>query len=159
MPAVGRDIAHDSAVTHVTGESIFLDDVAPMPGELLAGIVPSPVAHGRVKRLDLSGCLDVPGVVAVMTHRDVARHKLLRPVVKDEHLIVERESVFLGQRWRSRSDSATLFTRALPRRQMGSCAVLIESDASSVLTDADGGCVSGFGARREGPNRASLTDQ
>ena len=41
MASVGKDIAHDSAVTHVTGESVFLDDLPPLAGELLAGIVPS----------------------------------------------------------------------------------------------------------------------
>src|SRR6478672_2523308 len=97
MPAVGKDIAHDSAVTHVTGESIFLDDLPPLAGELLAGIVPSPVAHGRVRRLDLSAALRVPGIVAVITHRDVPGHNRFGPAVKDELLLVEEEAVFLGQ--------------------------------------------------------------
>src|SRR3954464_8356553 len=97
MAAVGKDIAHDSAVTHVTGESIFLDDLPPLADELLAGIVPSPVAHGRVRRLDLSGALHVPGVVAAVTHRDVPGHKRLGAAVKDELLLVEDEAVFLGQ--------------------------------------------------------------
>jgi xanthine dehydrogenase large subunit len=97
MAAVGKDIAHDSAVTHVTGESIFLDDLSPLAGELLAGIVPSPVAHGRVRRLDLTAALRVRGVVAILTHRDVPGHNLFGPAVKDELLLVEDEAVFLGQ--------------------------------------------------------------
>src|SRR5687768_17827156 len=98
MTSVGKDIPHDSAVTHVTGESIFLDDLPPLAGELLAGIVPSPVAHGRVKRLDLSAVLRVPGVAAVMTHSDIPGHNLFGAGgVKDELLLVEEEAVFLGQ--------------------------------------------------------------
>src|ERR1700722_11514182 len=97
MPSVGKDIAHDSAVTHVTGESIFLDDLAPLPGELLAGILPSPVAHGTIKRLDLSATRATPGVIAVLTAPDVPGHNLFGPAIKDELLLVQDEAVFLGQ--------------------------------------------------------------
>jgi xanthine dehydrogenase large subunit len=97
MPSVGKDIPHDSAKTHVTGQSQFLDDVAPLAGELLATIVPSPFAHARLRRLDLSPALKIPGVAAVLTHRDIPGHNLFGPAVKDELLLVEDEAVFLGQ--------------------------------------------------------------
>ena len=77
MASIGKDIAHDSAVTHVTGESIFLDDVPPMAGELLAGIVPFPLAHGKLKRLDLSATRAIAGVSSVLTAADVPGHNLL----------------------------------------------------------------------------------
>jgi xanthine dehydrogenase large subunit len=97
MGSVGKDIAHDSAAGHVSGESIFLDDLAPLDSELLAGIVPSPLAHGRLRRLDLSAALAVPGVAAILTHRDIPGHKLFGASCRDERLIVEDEAVFLGQ--------------------------------------------------------------
>ena len=97
MPVIGKDIAHDSAVTHVTGESVFLDDMPPLAGELLAGIVPFPLAHGKLKALDLSDALAVPGVAAILTATDIPGHNLFGPAVKDELLIVEDEAVFLGQ--------------------------------------------------------------
>jgi xanthine dehydrogenase large subunit len=97
MASIGKDIAHDSAVTHVTGESIFLDDLPPLGGELLAGIIPFPLAHGKLKRLDLSESLKVPGVVSILTSKDVPGHNLFGPAVKDELLLVESEAVFLGQ--------------------------------------------------------------
>jgi xanthine dehydrogenase large subunit len=97
MPSIGKDIAHDSAITHVTGESIFLDDLPALPGELLAGIVPSPVAHGWIKRLDLSATRATPGVKAVLIASDVPGHNLFGPAVKDELLLVEDQAVFLGQ--------------------------------------------------------------
>jgi xanthine dehydrogenase large subunit len=97
MPSVGQDIPHDSAVTHVTGGSMFLDDAAPLVGELIVGIVPSPVAHGRVRKLDLSAARAVPGVACVLTHKDVPGHNRFGPAVKDEDLLVEELAVFLGQ--------------------------------------------------------------
>ncbi|HUB24335.1 MAG TPA: molybdopterin cofactor-binding domain-containing protein, partial [Tepidisphaeraceae bacterium] len=97
MSSVGKDIAHDSAALHVAGKSQFLDDLPPLAGELVAGIVPSPVAHGRVKSLDISAALRVPGVAAVLTHRDLPGHNIFGAAVKDELLLVEDEAVFLGQ--------------------------------------------------------------
>jgi len=97
MGVIGKDIAHESAVTHVTGESVFLDDIAPLSGELVAGIIPSPFAHGRLIRLDLSKSKSIPGVVAILTHRDIPGHNLFGPAIKDELLLVESEAVFLGQ--------------------------------------------------------------
>jgi xanthine dehydrogenase large subunit len=94
---VGKDIPHDSAVTHVTGESMFIDDMPPLSGELLAGIVPSPLAHGKVRRLDVSAAAKLPGVVAILTHRDIPGHNLFGAAIKDELLLVEDEAVFLGQ--------------------------------------------------------------
>lgn len=97
MASVGKDIAHDSAVTHVTGESVFLDDLPPLAGELVAGIIPCPVAHGRVRKLDLSEVAKLPGVVTVMTHAHVPGHNFFGASVKDELLLVEDQAVFLGQ--------------------------------------------------------------
>src|SRR5258708_2714060 len=97
MPTIGKDIPHDSAVTHVTGESIFLAALPRLAGELLAGIVPCPLAHAKLKNLDLSASKAVPGVAAVLIAADVPGHNLFGPVIKDELLMVESEAVFLGQ--------------------------------------------------------------
>ncbi|MGD0463404.1 MAG: xanthine dehydrogenase molybdopterin binding subunit [Tepidisphaeraceae bacterium] len=94
---VGKDIPHDSAAGHVSGESQFLDDVAPLSGELLAGIVPCPVAHGRLAHLNVAPALLVPGVKAVLTHHDIPGHNRFGPVIKDELLLVEDEASFIGQ--------------------------------------------------------------
>ncbi|MCS7032693.1 MAG: xanthine dehydrogenase molybdopterin binding subunit [Phycisphaerae bacterium] len=96
MSYVGRDIPLDSARGHATGESIFLDDVPPLPGELFVGMVGSPVARGRVKRLELEAVRQLPGVAGVFTARDVPGHNRFGPVVKDEDLLVDEEAQFIG---------------------------------------------------------------
>ena len=88
MGVVGTDIAHDSAAGHVSGESVFLDDVAPLAGELIAAVVPSPHAHARLLSIDVSAARAIPGVHAVLTAADVAHHNRFGPVFKDENLIV-----------------------------------------------------------------------
>ena len=99
MASIGKDIAHDSARTHVSGESQFLDDLAPLAGELVVGVVGSPLAHGRLTRLDVSPALEVPGVACVLTAADVPGHNRFGPSVKDEDLLVPvgGEAMFFGQ--------------------------------------------------------------
>ncbi len=96
MPSVGQNIPHDSAPQHATGAALFVDDIPPVHDEVLVDFLGSPVAHGRIKSVDLSEARKVPGVVALFTHRDVTGHNRIGPVIKDEHLLVEDVADFLG---------------------------------------------------------------
>ena len=96
MPVIGTSIPHDSAAGHVSGESVFLDDVRSIHGELLVDFVGSPVAHGRVRAVDVAAARAVPGVALVMTHHDLPGHKRFGPILKDEKLLVDDEAVYIG---------------------------------------------------------------
>ena len=54
------------------GRAVFADDVE-MPGMLHGGLLTSPHAHARIKSIDKSRALALPGVHAVLTHEDVPR--------------------------------------------------------------------------------------
>jgi xanthine dehydrogenase large subunit len=95
MPAVGKNIPHDSAVGHVTGQSTFLDDVPPASGEWLVDFLGSPVAHGRIRNVDLSEAAAIPGVI-LMTFKDIPGHNAVGPVMKDEHILAEEEVQYIG---------------------------------------------------------------
>src|SRR5438067_3964113 len=96
MSVVGKNIPHDSAVGHVTGESIYIDDMPPLRGELIVDFFWSPVAHGRIRSLDLDQARAVPGVAGLFTHEDL-HHNLFGPIIQDEILIAEDEVTFIGQ--------------------------------------------------------------
>ncbi len=70
-PVVGSPRAHDSAAKHVDGEALYLDDMAEPSGLLHAFVGLSRVAHARFTTPDLSAVAASPGVVAVLTARDV----------------------------------------------------------------------------------------
>ena len=53
----------------LTGQALFVDDVE-LPGMLHAAFLRSQVAHGRIKRIDVSRAKQRPGVVAVYTADD-----------------------------------------------------------------------------------------
>ena len=96
MSVVGKNIPHESAAAHVSGQSLFVDDIPPARDELFVDVVGSPVAHGHLRRVDAAGTLTAPGVVAVFDHTAIPGHNTIGPVVKDEHLLVEQTADFLG---------------------------------------------------------------
>src|SRR5215208_1249696 len=96
MPVVGKNVPHDSAVGHVTGESVYIDDIAPVAGELLVDFLYSPYAHARVRSLDIEPARSIPGVAGLYTHRHL-HHNLFGPIYKDEILLAEDECTFRGQ--------------------------------------------------------------
>jgi xanthine dehydrogenase large subunit len=96
MPAVGTNIPHDSARGHVTGESIYVDDMPKIHGEVIVDFYWSPVAHGRIRSVDTTGACSIPGVVAMYTFHDLA-HNVFGPIIEDEVLLAEDVVSFIGQ--------------------------------------------------------------
>ena len=60
--SVGKNIRHDSAITHVTGENLFIDDRPRLANEVLVGVLWAPISAGKIKNIDFSEALKVnPG--------------------------------------------------------------------------------------------------
>ena len=59
----------------IRGQGSYVDDIK-LPGMLFGAIVRSPYAHARIKAIDKSAALKVPGVVAVLTADDLKPVKL-----------------------------------------------------------------------------------
>ena len=88
--------SHESAHTHVTGLSEFIDDRAFVRGELLVGILFSPHAKARVRKIDTTAALRIPGVAAVFTGKDI-EHNVWGTIFQDQPLIAESEVNFVGE--------------------------------------------------------------
>ena len=90
-------IPHESATKHVTGEAVYVDDIAVNEQLLVGRVVYSPHAHARIKLLDLSEARKIPGVHAVLCHKDIPGHNQMGPVVKDELCLAVDTVTFIGQ--------------------------------------------------------------
>jgi xanthine dehydrogenase large subunit len=97
MPSVGKPLPHDSALGHVTGQAPYLDDLRPLEGELYVGFVGSPVAAGRLLRIDTSGAQAVTGVVGCYTVADVPGHNRFGLVIADEPFLADGDLLYVGQ--------------------------------------------------------------
>jgi len=95
MSSVGRNIPHDSAPGHVSGESIYIDDMPFAKNELFVDFFWVKTAHCRIRSLDLSAAEKVAGVVGLYTYRDLA-HNIFGPIIQDELLLAEDVVMFVG---------------------------------------------------------------
>ena len=63
---IGAAVRRKEDHRFITGGGQFVDDIN-RPNQLYAYIVRSPVAHARVRRVDIAAALAVSGVKAVLT--------------------------------------------------------------------------------------------
>ncbi|GGK44356.1 xanthine dehydrogenase family protein molybdopterin-binding subunit [Salinarimonas ramus] len=68
---MGQPVPRTEDPTLLRGEGRYTDDLA-LDGQLHAAIVRSTMAHGVLRGVDVAGALEVPGVVAVYTAKDLA---------------------------------------------------------------------------------------
>jgi len=85
------------SISHVTGRSIYLDDIPTQRGTLTSVVVDSPVAHGKIMHVDYSQAEKVPGVVQIFTHKDIPGENQIGGIIQDEPLFAEDEVHFRGQ--------------------------------------------------------------
>src|SRR5438552_3268091 len=69
---VGRGIERLEDEALLRGEGRFIDDLDPVPNAYHAAILRSPFAHARIRSIDASAALELPGVVGVLTGAEVA---------------------------------------------------------------------------------------
>ena len=69
---IGQPVHRKEDPRLVRGAGRYADDVD-LPGQAFARVVRSPYAHGRLRGVDTSAALAVPGVLAVYTAADFAR--------------------------------------------------------------------------------------
>ncbi|MGD2109212.1 MAG: molybdopterin-dependent oxidoreductase, partial [Phycisphaerae bacterium] len=67
---VGVSIPRVDAADKVTGRAVYTADIS-LPNMIYGKILGSPVAHGRIKRIDATRAKALSGVVAVITGEDV----------------------------------------------------------------------------------------
>lgn len=91
-------LKHDSAHKHVTGAADYIDDM-PEPADLLhAALGMTTRAHARILSMDLSQVEAYPGVVAVLTAKDMpAVNDISSAHLHDEPVLAEDIVEFYGQ--------------------------------------------------------------
>jgi carbon-monoxide dehydrogenase large subunit len=68
---IGQPVRRREDTRLLAGAGQFVDDIT-LPGQALAALLRSPVAHGRITRLDAGAAREMPGVLAVWTHAETA---------------------------------------------------------------------------------------
>ena len=92
---VGKPFRKVDARSKCTGQTLFADDIT-LPRMLYCKILRSSEPHALIKRIDTTKALALPGVVAVLTGKDLPIPYGILPVSQDEHPLCVDKVRFVG---------------------------------------------------------------
>ncbi len=95
--AVRQPVAHDSAALHVSGEALYVDDLAEPVNLAHVAVGLSDFAQAKIKSMDLSQVRGAPGVVAVLHADSVPAVNDCSPTIGDDPVFADGRVQFLGQ--------------------------------------------------------------
>jgi xanthine dehydrogenase molybdopterin binding subunit/xanthine dehydrogenase small subunit len=92
-----RSLRHDSAVGHVTGRAVYVDDAAQKRTMLDVWPVMAPHARAKITRRDATKARGLPGIAAVLLAEDIPGENNVGPVRHDEPMLATDEVFYHGQ--------------------------------------------------------------
>lgn len=96
LRVVGRNARKLDARDKVTGTALFADDMT-LPDLVYATTVRSPHPSARIQGIDASSALQIPGVLAVLTARDIPGRNAFGKTVQDQPILAEDIVAYRGQ--------------------------------------------------------------
>ena len=98
LSVVRLPAAHDSAIKHVTGGAVYVDDMREPAGTLHVAPGCAPITAGRVTSLDLDPVLKAPGVITALAAEDIPGvHDGSPKEIGDDPIITPERVMFYGQ--------------------------------------------------------------
>ncbi|WP_018606868.1 xanthine dehydrogenase molybdopterin binding subunit [Uliginosibacterium gangwonense] len=97
MSTVGKPLAHESALLHVSGSARYIDDLPELSGTLHAAFGMADCAHAQILKMDLEPVRHAAGVVSVLTAQDIPSSNNCGPVLQDEPILTQKLVQFYGQ--------------------------------------------------------------
>lgn len=95
--AAGQSARHESAIKHVSGSALYVDDI-PEPKRLLhAAVGYAKTAAGRISNISLDAVRSAEGVADVLTLSDVPGHRDIGPVFPGDPILADGDILFHGQ--------------------------------------------------------------
>src|SRR5216117_1766977 len=95
LKVVGKPFRKVDARAKCTGQTKFADDIV-LPRMLYCKILRSHHPHALIKNIDVSKALATPGVIAVITGKDLPIPYGILPVSQDEHALCINKVRFVG---------------------------------------------------------------
>jgi len=125
--AVGRSLPHESAHLHVQGNAPYTDDLPELAGTLHCALGLSPLAHGVLQGIDVEALRALPGVVDVLTAKDIPGENECGSLVKDDPILAGEAGATL--RWLGQPVFAVIArTRDAARRAAARARDVIRAD-------------------------------
>ncbi len=115
----------------IQGKGNYVDDVK-LPGMLYMDIVRSPYAYAKITKIDSSKALEIPGVIAVVTGKDLEQYNLhwMPTLMSDTQMVLPTDTVM----YQSQEVCAVIATDRYIARD-GREAVIVEYEPMKPLMD------------------------
>jgi len=92
---IGKNVKRIDAVGKVTGKSKYANDLK-FDHMIYGKCIRSPHPHAKIKNIDISNVKTIPGVVAVLTAKDVPGKNRTGAIIKDQPILVEDKVRMVG---------------------------------------------------------------
>ncbi|MFQ5839006.1 MAG: molybdopterin cofactor-binding domain-containing protein, partial [Thermoplasmata archaeon] len=92
---IGKPRPRVDGPAKVTGQAVYADDIH-LSGMLYAKILRSPLPHARIRSIDTSEASALPGVIAVITGKDLPEKYGILPVSQDEEALCTEKVRYVG---------------------------------------------------------------
>ena len=89
-------ITHESAKEHVSGTAEYIDDRLFYKNEVIVDVFFSSIAHGKILSTDISEALQVKGVIAVYSARDL-KVNVWGPIFHDQPFLADELVQYAGE--------------------------------------------------------------
>jgi xanthine dehydrogenase large subunit len=90
------NILSPDAITHLKGQSVYVDDLPLIGGTLFGAAYGSPVAHAHIVNLNLVAAEGMPGVIKIFTAKDITGINQIGGIIPDETLLADHTVDFCG---------------------------------------------------------------
>jgi len=138
-PLVGASLKRKEDRRLLTGGGRYVDDVAP-PGTARLALVRSPHAHARIARIDTGRARELPGVLAVLTAKDMPERGVeVPPLIREPAWPAYHHPVLAGDRVRHVGEAvAVVVAEDADRAADGAEAVHVEYEPLPVAVATAG---------------------
>jgi carbon-monoxide dehydrogenase large subunit len=128
---IGHPMKRKEDARFIQGKGRYIDDIK-LPGMLYLDIVRSPYAHAKILKIDPSKALAIPGVLAVITGKDLEKYNLawMPTLMSDKQMVLPIDTV----KYQSQEVAAVLATDRYVAAD-GVAAVEVEYDPLPVVVD------------------------
>jgi aerobic carbon-monoxide dehydrogenase large subunit len=94
ISGMGHSMKRKEDVRFLHGKGHYIDDLK-LPGMLYMDITRSPYAYAKIKSIDISEAMKVPGVVAVVTGKDLEKYNLhwMPTLMSDTQMVLPTDTV------------------------------------------------------------------
>jgi carbon-monoxide dehydrogenase large subunit len=161
MPAdgwVGRSLPRVEDARHLTGQSLFVDDLE-RPRMLYAAFTRSPFGAARIENISTDDAMETPGVESVITPSDLDGIPGLRPVLHREEFVATEMPLLSGERIHHAGEPVAMVLADSPHAaEDGADAVAVDYEPRKPLVSLEAALAEGAQTVHEGTEGNVLLD-